>query len=188
MSTCWSQRNYQHQPFIAVRVVGLYRKYSLLCDALCDLLTSQGGKLLLSFCDWHEATFKGEMFPFDESAWELSHKNNLFYRKNKTQSWSCLLCLPSAQLLSDGTEAVRDFSCVCSWVCVLVCLCSLVVEGGSRWAAGGEVMGRMKSRSKWLSQQDIKVFVFFTHEASLYKDGLYLAPLYNRLTSPPCWN
>lgn len=45
--------------------------------------------------------------------------------------------------------------CVCSSVCVracvLVCLCSLVVEGGSCWAAGGEVMGRMKSRSKWLS-------------------------------------
>ena len=35
-------------------------------------------------------------------------------------------------------------------------------------------MGRMKSKSKRLSQQDIKVFVFFTHTASSDKESLYL--------------
>ena len=64
-------------------------------------------------------------------------------------------------------------------MCVLVCL---AVEGGSCWAAGGEVIGRMKSRSERLSQQDIKVFVFFTHTVSLYKEGLYL-----EATSPRGW-
>lgn len=79
----------------------------------------------------------------------------------------------NCELWLDGTEAVALI-----WLCVSVpecaCLCGLAVEGGSCWAAGGEVMGRMKSRSKRRSQQDIKVFVFFTHATSLYKEGLYL--------------
>lgn len=70
-------------------------------------------------------------------------------------------------------------------VCVCMCVCGLVVEGGSCCAVEGEVMGRMKSRSKRLSQQDIKVSAFFTHAASLYKGDLYLeARLYSSLTSP----
>lgn len=60
---------------------------------------------------------------------------------------------------------------------VLVYLCSLVVKGGSRWAAEGEVMGRMKNWSKQLSQQDLKEFVFFTHAEPFYRGDLYLEAL-----------
>lgn len=35
-------------------------------------------------------------------------------------------------------------------------------------------MARLKSRSKSLSQRDIKVLVFHTHAASIHKEGLYL--------------
>lgn len=81
-------------------------------------------------------------------------------RINKTQawsSWSQSCCRPVSRLSA----------------CLRVCV-SRQSKGGSCWAAGGEVMARLKSRSKSLSQRDIKVLVFHTHAASFHKESLYL--------------